>query len=430
MPCLLLLLAATLRAQLLPDGYQSQVRTLPVAAGNVLTLPGGHVVWFDGTDLVLSSPNVPLRSVLHFATPVFGSFTIAADANTLLFGEGSTHGLWLVPLNGVPPTAPLTTLTLNYDAVVYAPGRVIVSAKTGGFPAPDNDLVAVDLVTGQTQVVARLPGSSGPLALSAQGDLYYATASLAFPTPPGQTTVLRFRRPVVDQALATQQVLGLAHSELVLSGLDSAADLAFDDDGDLLFTDWYTNTVGELNDADGTAPWRSNLVDYTGASVGATSVQFAAANAPGVFEPFQRAAGTLWVHESAFATASQLREVQAARPAVACSVANPVPTGLFVLQATQGPRGGFGLFALGWAPATGGAPMAVPGFEQPLFWDSALHAAFATWLVGFDAAGSATLALHNPGIVPLQSFVTQTAFVDANGSVLGSTAPLVLQLPP
>jgi hypothetical protein len=429
MPCLLLLFAATtLRAQQLADGYQSQTIALPTAAGNVLTLPGGHVAWFDGTDLVLSSPNVPPRTLLHFGTPVFGSFTITAGPGALLFGEGSTHGLWLVPLNGLPPTAPLATVTLDYDAVLYAPGRAIVSAKTGGFATPDNELVAVDLQTGQTQVLARLPGASGPVALSAQGDLYYATASLLFPTPPGQTTVLRFRRAVVDQALATQQVLGLAQSELVLAGLDAAGDLAFDDDGDLLFTDWWTNTVGELNDAVGTTPWRTNLVDHTGATVSAVGVQFVGANGPSVFEPFQPAAGTLWVHESAFASVSQLRSVQAARPVASCSVGNPVPTGTFALQVSHGPRGGFGLVAIGWAPALGGAPLLVPGFEQPLFWDAALHAAFATWLVPFDAAGNAQLVEHNPGITPVQSFLTQTAFVDGNGIVLGSAAPFVLQL--
>jgi len=429
-PCLLALAAITLPAQQLPEGYHNHLHALPSTAGNVLALPGDRVVWFDGTDLMLSTPNLPLRSLLHFAAPVFGSFTLDLGTGALLFGESSTNGLWLVPLNGVAPTLPMATLVLNYDAVLLAPWRAIVSAKTGGFATPDNELFTVDVPSGHLQLLARLPGASGPLAMAPNGDLYYATASLLFPTPPGQTTVLRFRRNVVDHAILTQQVLGPANAEIVFTGIDAAADLAFDDDGDLLFTDWWTNTVGELNDAIGSAPWRSNLVDYTGALVSAGSVQFVGAGAAAVFEPFQPAAGTLYVHESSFGTVSQLRVVQAVRAVASCSVGNPVPTGSFALQVSQGPRGGFGLMAIGWAPGVGGAPLVVHGFEQPLFWDAALHASFATWLVAFDAIGNATLGLHNPGIAPVQSFLTQTAFVDGNGIVLGSAAPFVLQLGP
>ncbi len=436
LPKLLLAVAATttaISAQTLNAGYQSQLQALPTSAGNVLALAGNQVVWFDGNDLWLTGQGQPPRSLLHFALPVFGSFTIQVDATTLLFGESSSNNLWLVPQNSPPSSTPLANLVFNYDAVLLAPGTALVSAKTSGFGTPDNDLIAVDLATGTTQPLALLPGASGPLAIAPNGDLYYATSSLSFPTPPGQTTVLRFRRPVVDQALAAHQVLGVAQAEVVITGLDAAADLAFDDDGDLLFTDWWSNTVGEVNDATGPAPWRTNLTDYTGAAVSASAVQFLPATSlpgtsHGVFEPFQPTGGTLIVHESAWGTVSQIRNVQASRAHLVGSAANPVATGSFSLDVTHGPRQGLGLVAIGFGPSLGGPATTLPGFEQPLFWDAALGAAIATWFVPFDAAGNATLLLNNPGVTPVLNLLAQAAFLDAAGLTLGTTAPLAIVL--
>lgn len=420
--------AAPLAAQQLDEGYAAIVRPLPSTAGNVLALPGDAFAWFDGSDLWYQNPGQPQRSLLHFAVPVFGSFTIAIDSSTLLFGENSTHGVWQVPLHGVPTNTPLANVVFNYDAALLGPGRALVSAKTTGFGTPDNDLVVIDLGSGATQLLARLPGASGPVAIAGNGDVYYATSSLLFPTPPGQTAVLRLRRAVVDQALAAQQVLTVAQTELVFAGLDAAADLAFDDDGDLLFADWWNNTLGEVNDATGPAPWTDVLIDYSGATVGAAGVQFAAAAGSGVFEPFQPAGGTLWVHEQTFGTVSQLRQLAAARPTLTCAASNPVPTGSFALQLTQGPRLGAGLLAVGFGPAAGGPSLAVPGFEQPLPWDPTLGGAVATWLLAFDANGNAMVPLHNPGIAPVLQCLFQAACVDASGRVIGSTSPLALPL--
>jgi hypothetical protein len=419
---------SSLLAQLLPEGYGASVSALPQNASNVLTLPTNEVLWFDGNDLWLDAPGQAPRSLLHFALPVFGSFTIEAGAGMLLFGESSTNGLWLVPIHSVPTTQPIATVVFNYDALLLAPGIALVSAKTGGFATPDNELVAVELTTGATQLLARLPGASGPLALAPNGDLYYATSSLLFPTPPGTTTVLRFRRALVDQALAQHTVLGLPQAELVFAGIDAAADLAFDDDGDLFFTDWWNNTVGELNDATGPAPWHTTLLDYSAAAVSASSLQFLAANGNAVFEPFQPSAGRLCVHETAWASISQVRTVHTEPATANCTLANPVPTGNFAVQVTHGPANGFGLLAIGFAPGLGDTLLTVPGFEAPLHWDAAMSAAFATWFVSFDGAGNASLPLQNPGMSPVQSFLLQIAFVDATVTGVGATAPIVVQL--
>ena len=60
-------------------------------------------------------------------------------------------------------------------------------------------------------------------------------------------------------------------SPVVLGGLDSAADLAFDNDGDLLFVDWFQAVVGEIDDATGQHPARQDLVDYGAVGFSAVS---------------------------------------------------------------------------------------------------------------------------------------------------------------
>mgnify|MGYP000666357410 CR=1 FL=1 len=59
----------------------------------------------------------------------------------------------------------------------------------------DNEVIAVDLQSGQTDVIARIPGASGPLLVEPTGDLLYATASAAFPAPPGRLQFPGFVHP-------------------------------------------------------------------------------------------------------------------------------------------------------------------------------------------------------------------------------------------
>lgn len=421
-----LLGAASIPAQSLPEGYHGQTRSLPANAGNVLSFAPGLTIWFDGSDLVLQGLGQQ-RSLLRFWTPVFGSFTLRVGPGHVLFGESSTNGIWLVPVNGLPPAQPLANLNLNYDAVLYGPQLAIVSAKTSGFGGPDNDLFALDLQTGNTQLLAQLPGASGPLAIDGNGDLYYATSSLTFPTPHGQTDVLRFTRAVVDQALATQQVLGLAQAQVALAGLDSASDLAFDDDGDLFFVDWFNATIGEIDDADGPAPTHKTLIDYAAASFSGSALQFRRSTNQGEFEPFQPLGHTLLVHESSFGTLSQLRTVSPRSASLTSTVPSPVPAGPFALQVTRGPANGFGLVAIALPGGLGYTELSI-GFEQPLFWHMGLLQPANTHFVVFDAGGMASLPLINPGFAPSQGILSQAAFLDAQGATIGATAtrPLVL----
>ncbi|MCA8974196.1 MAG: hypothetical protein KDC98_05710 [Planctomycetes bacterium] len=430
LPKIATLVACTLclPAQTVPEGYAAQTQPLPANVTQVLALGGtqsGSTVAFDGTTLTLRGLGGQ-HTLLTFPASVFGAFLIQVDSTRVLLGESSGGGIWLVPLSGTPPLHPIATLAFNYDAVMLTPTLAIVSAKTSGYGGPDNDLFVVDLNLGTTQLLATIPGASGPVAID--GDLFYATASLAFPTPPGQTSILRFGRNVVLQAFTAHQVLGPQHAHVVFAGLDSASDIALDDDGDLFFVDWMQNVIGEIDDITGPTPARKDLVDYAAVTFGATGLQFVRSLDPGFFEPFQPPGGVLRIHESDFATTNQLRTIAALRADLTASVANPIPTGAFALQIDHGPANGIGLVAIALPGGHGVAMHRVPGFEQALFWHGGLLHPANTHFVTFDGHGNASLGLTNPGFVPVQAILTQGAFVDSTSTAIGSTPHLMLQL--
>ncbi|MGC6486901.1 MAG: hypothetical protein ACON4Z_04595 [Planctomycetota bacterium] len=402
---------------------------LPPGANNVLETAQG-TLYFDGFQLQLDagSGSVPL---LTFPSFTFGSFSAPIGATEVLFGESSNGGIWSIPLSGAPAQL-VANVAFNYDAVLLDDDRALVSAKTGGFSAPDNDVVFVDLLTGQTQLLAQFAGASGPLAIDAAGDVYYATAPATFPAPSGTVEIWRLPRAVVDAAVLSGQVLGAADATLVVQGLDAAGDLAFDDQGDLLFVDWYQGRIGQVTGADGPNPTLApTVIDYAGSSVSATTLQFdAAASAGGaVFDAFQPQASSLRIHETDYVSVSQVRAISAARPALAASAPSPVPAGTFSLSVAAGPAGGIGVLLLETAASAGPVTLAVPGLRQPLFLDAALVAAPALLPLAFDATGAASVALVNPGFPQGLDVTAQAAFVSAAG-VLGSSTALVLQVGP
>lgn len=419
----------TLAAQQVPPGYTVARATLPPGATAVQQTQAG-LVYCTGTTLELLPPGQPATTLLTLPGFVFGSFTLPVGSTHVLFGESSNNQLWLVPLAGPAPSAPLATLPFNYDAVLLTPQRALVSAKITGFATNDNDLVAVDLATGATLTIAKLPGASGPLALASNGDVLYATSSLAFPTPFGTAELLRFPRATIDQAIATQATLGPTSATVVVSGIDAAGDLAVDDDGDVFYADWLQDNVREIDDVDGPAPALGGvLLDHAGVATSASGLQFVAGTGLGVFEPYQPIGGTLLVHETDFFSTTELATVATARAQLASTVASPIPAGPFALLASQGAANGIGLLAFG-AGTTGTAlSISLGGFEAPLLWDSALVVGAALVPVAFDGSGTMSLPLVNPGMPSLAPSVVQVFFLDPAGR-LGTTPSLAITLAP
>jgi hypothetical protein len=419
------LVAASLSSQN-PAGYAAALHALPNGAGSTLVLPNDELVWFTGTDLVAQAHGQQPRTLLHFASPVFASFTAVADANHLLFAESSNQELWSVPLHGGTPQV-LGNLPFAYDPVAFASGQMLISAKVGGFGTSDNDIVLLDVHTGAMQTVAQVPGASGPLEVDAHGDVWYATASLSFPTPPGTALVVRWRRADVDAAIASHTVLGIAQAQTMASGLDSASDIAFDSDGDLLFVDWFNNQVGELDDVHAGSPHRSVLLDYAAASVSPASLQFVGTGA-GQFEPFAPVAPhRLFVQEGTFGGTSQLRALRTQRAQSAVHP-TPIPAGPFAITTQDAPANAIGLLAISGVVVPGESLLAIPGFEQLLPWNAGMHSAVNTHLLTFDGQGSAQLNLLNPGFPLGLTGRAQCAFFDPQHNVIGSAATVDLHL--
>lgn len=423
-----LLLAAPLAAQSLESGYVTEeLVTLPDGAGNVLALPNhGGVVFFTGTDLVLQARGAS-RSLLTLPSQVFGSFTIEVGPGLLLFGEGSNGDLWLVPL--APALAPrvLANVAFNYDAVAIAPDRVVVSAKTGGFASPDNDLVAVDLVTGATDVVARVGGSSGPVAWTEAG-LHYATASASFPPPPGATRVLLWSPAAVQRGLGVGHLTERDALQLA-AGIDAAGDLVVDGDEDLIVVDWVNAQLLEISRGRGIVTRPSTLLGYPSTTPQPATLQLVQGAPPTVpFEPFEpRGATTLFVHESTFGATSRLRVVAPRRAQT--SAPSVIPPGRFAVTTSGGPPNGLGIVAIAPSPNLTEQPLALPGFEQLVLWAPSFYRAWDTLPVAFDARGVATLQLFNPGAAGSPLAVgAQCAFVDATATIIGSTPPILLNL--
>ncbi|GAB4142956.1 MAG: hypothetical protein Fur0037_10380 [Planctomycetota bacterium] len=409
-------------AQSPPPGYADSAISLPASASNVRVLDRGRIAWFDGSTLFLqagAAAPVPLLSIPQ----TFGAFAIDAGRDRILFAESGTGDVWLVPLSGAPRL--LANLVLPYDAVMIGRDRALVSAKTGGFAAQDNDLVALDLSTGSWTAVGRVPGASGPLAVDGRGTVYHATASPSFPPPPGGSSILSWTRAAVASAVRGGPLLTPASARVLLGGIDTASSLAVDDDGDLLFVDWWNDSIEEVSDIDGPSPAAVRFADYSAASVSATALQFES-RGPAVFEPFQPEGSRLYVHERDYAAVSRIRTVGPRRPTLTTSIGSPIPRGSFDLIASHGPP--LGLFAIAIDAGQGGSERAlrIPGFEQPFFWSRTAAIAMTGVL---DPSGAARVPLSNPGFSRGPwSFGLRMAVMDPAMSSIGSSAALPIRL--
>jgi len=425
-------LAATLTAgwsaaQSPVDGYTHDLRALPPSSTTALQL-GPDTVYFDGFGLVLDQGG-PAPTLLLSTGAVFASFAIPIDGQRLLFGESSNGNLWIVPLTGPAPSAPLATVPFNYGATLLDANTAVVSAKTGGFGTPDNQLLSVDLSTGQTVVLGSLPGASGPVLATAGGGLLYATATQAFPAPAGTADILHWPPSRVAAARAGGPALDATNAMVLISGLDAVASLALDGDGDLLFTDWFQNRVGEVDGLFGPNPRAKTLMTFVGTGISPTNVQFVGGLSWPDFEPYQDdLGGALYVSESDFVSVHQLRRVRAQRAQIRVAQGTAVPPGPFTVDVVDGAPGGTAFLVVSLlAPAPFEQRLAVPGFEQALGWNPASTAPLLSVFAPLGAGGTASWVTANPG---LGSFGISVQAAFANGAVdtIGSTPAISITL--
>jgi hypothetical protein len=241
--CLLPNLAA---AQLTSDPGFAVTDTVPLGGPSAYgSLADGRYVTFDGLSFDLYANDgtwqTNLGAISSFMWPSFlevdptGTFVIA--------GESTNGNLFKVQLNGAGVTL-LANLVFNYDlAWDVIPGLAYVSAGLGGWGA-GNDLVRLDVTTGNTTLVAHVQGPSGPIAVNAAGDVSYVTQYAGFDWPPplGQESLIRWDAAELDAGV----LLSEADADYLWSGLDGGSSMVSDGGGTLFLA--HTNFAGDLNE--------------------------------------------------------------------------------------------------------------------------------------------------------------------------------------
>ena len=136
-------------------------------------LPNRDRIVFDGSSIWREAEDGTFLQLLGTVpTPVYASFVLANPAATFaLVGESTRGKIFLVDLGGAGFYT-LADLDFNFDARFEDAGHALVSAAPCGFSC-GNEIYRLDLATGVTTLLASVTGPSGPIALAANGDLYY-----------------------------------------------------------------------------------------------------------------------------------------------------------------------------------------------------------------------------------------------------------------
>jgi hypothetical protein len=202
-------------------GFGADATHVYPASDIYTSLSNGNRVTFDGLHVALETDaGMPIGTLGSIAAQAFGSFLIVDPTSTyVLLGENTTGAIYKVAFSG--GVTPIADLDYNYDAAFEDASHVLVSAATG----LGNEIYRVDVNTGVTTHVVHANGYSGPIAVAANGDLYYCTQDdSSFPAPPGSSTILRWTNAAIHSG--SVQTEGTA--SVFAAGLDGGSSMNFE----------------------------------------------------------------------------------------------------------------------------------------------------------------------------------------------------------
>jgi hypothetical protein len=389
------------------------------------TLTDGGYVSFDGLSFerydAAGSLIQTYGSLSSYAFPSFVEVT--PDEAFAYVGESSNGDLYTVDL-GAGTVGHLSNLAFNFDlAFDTSPGFAYVSAALGGFGL-GNDILRLDLTTGQWLQVAHVSGPSGPLAVNGAGDLYYVTAyeGVSWPPPLEDEDLLLW----TDAQLDAGQVLSEADASYLTDALDGGGDLEFDQvSGDLYLA--HTNFQGLANEV--------LRISATGAvqdSLGASfthisNLELSLDDGAAVLAPFQPAGARLHLNNVDFGGTIRDRVTLAPRRSTttfqgptngqpgqaSVTILDGVPNGFVSLMLARSSflRGQEVVVDLGWG---------VPAF----FMVDPSEVWRRTTQLPLDAAGSLTLTYQQPaGWTGTMTF--QALLFDGSGAPVGTSTYVV-----
>jgi len=398
---------------------------VPGAGGAYATLDDGRVFLFDGQHFELYDAAGGLLLVLGSLPGfVFPSFALLDPTQSFaLAGESSSGDLFTVDLAGGGVRF-VANLAFNYDAA-FDPldaGSVFVSAARTAFGT--NDLFRLELASGAFRQVALVDGPSGPIALDAVGDLYYATQDIDFPADPGSTDVLRWTRAQIDGGA----LLDESDALLFAAGLDGGSALE------------VAPRSRHLLLAENAGSGASRVVDL--GAIGAIGAQrdvvlsgtrflsnlelFDVAAGAATFQAFQPAGVTLKVLATDFSTfASEIAGVAPARPTTTLAGPTSGPAAKTLTVEDAHPSASVVLLFGAARDFHAGELVLDLGLGFPF------HSAFAVsrlrrmpFLLPTDASGTAEFRYFDPGHLHGQ-LGFQFAVLDAAGRVRGTSTAVL-----
>jgi hypothetical protein len=305
------------------DGFHLSALPYPGQALTA-TLSDGDLLAFDGVTLDRFDEAGVFEATLTTFSPAVwtGFLAVHPDEEYALVGESSNGVIYRIDL-ALGGKQALATLAYNFDADFEDLEHALISAATCGFGC-GNEIHRLDTVSGVTTLVATVAGSSGPVALSPTGDLYYGTVSDAFPPPTGASSILRWSaaqltgNPVVDELDAVVIGAGFeAASSLLLDPTDERLYLAENDYGSGL------NRIREVNGPAASAPL---LLEGTPGNW-ITNLEFFPGDGVALFRPYQPdRGGRLLYNSTEFVTSWERNELLPRRPHLTLS--GPGTTGI------------------------------------------------------------------------------------------------------
>ncbi|MBZ0151372.1 MAG: hypothetical protein K8J09_07545, partial [Planctomycetes bacterium] len=168
-------------------------------------------------------------------------------------------------------------------------------------------------------------------------------------------------------------------------------------------------------------------LDYAGSWTGPTTLQFVPGSGSGHFEPFQPTNGRLIVHETDWFSVSQTRAIEAQRPELSGPATAPLAAGSHALKLADGPAGGVAVFALDLASPGTTTLLNLPGFAQPLWWNSSLMVSPMLVVEPLSPLGRAAIFVTNPGFVTPVPALAQVVTFSTDG-VIGSSGEVAMTL--
>lgn len=395
-------------------GYQP-IGDAEIPAFSVIApMRGARTLVFDGEHFDVFGPSGAfVRRLATLPAFVFPSFVVvAASGVTAYAGESSNDALYAVDLLAGGATQ-VGSLHFNYAACFTSANELMLSAAPCGFSC-GSELFSLDLTTHALTQRGQLPGASGPLALTAAGELLHGFQAAVWPQP-GELWIGKWSA----QQLANATPLSRASAVKFAQGFDGLSSIAADARGGHVFA-----AVGSF-----TGPTEIAEFDSTGRRLGTVASSSAYVSnlvvetlvEPGALQPFQpRGARLHWV-ETDFSSTPSRSFHRVAEPVRPRAWIETDATGRRVLHALGAPADAPVSLAVARMPHALVVEHAEPSGEALVF--TALPIASASRPIArCDAQGELAVVWPAPHT---GKSVIQLFYRDATGRIVASSAPVL-----